>query len=183
MNHFRAACLCLAMMTSAGAEEPPASVKVDTTPKLEVLNRQISANANNAQAFSNRGYVLALLGRKEEARADLQKAVSLKDDAPMHNRAGWAYFNMGDYDTAVKEFEISAKLSEFKAHYDYYSLVLGYWGMGDMKKAMENYDLAAQRDPRLADNKALQERILEWTPLEQRAMHETYILWSKTWRH
>ena len=182
MNAFHLTCFCLVLLASLRAEEAPATLKVDTTPKLEILNRQITANANNAQALSNRGYVLALLGRKEEARADLQKALSLKDDAPMHNRVGWAFFNMGDYAAAVKEFETSARLSEFKAHYDYYSLVLGYWGTGDMKKAMENYQLAAEKDPRLADNKALQERTLEWTLLEQRAMHETYILWSKTWR-
>lgn len=164
------------------AQEPAAPKKVDTTPKLETLNRQIEANPENAQAYSNRGYTLALLGRKEEARADLEKAVALKDDAPMHNRAGWAYFNMGDYTSAVREFEASVKLSEYKAHYDYYSLVLGYWGTGDTKRALENYDLAAERDPRLAQFKTLQERVAEWTPLEQRAMHETYVLWSKAWR-
>jgi tetratricopeptide (TPR) repeat protein len=163
-------------------EKPAAATPVQTTPKLEILNRQIEANAENAQAYSNRGYVLALLGRKDEARADLKKALSLKDDAPMHNRVGWALFNLGDYADAVKEFEASVKLSDYKAHYDYYSLVLGYWGTGDMKRAIENYQLAAERDPRLADAKSLQERMLEWTPLEQRAMHETYVLWSKAWK-
>jgi hypothetical protein len=27
-------------------------------------------------------------------------------------------------------------LSEYKAHYDYYSLVLGYWGVGDTKRVL-----------------------------------------------
>jgi tetratricopeptide (TPR) repeat protein len=177
---FALFCLCLPVVLSA--EDRPARTPVDTTPKLEILNRQIEANAENAQAYSNRGYVLALLGRKEEARADLKKALSLKDDAPMHNRIGWAYFNLGDYSDAVREFETAVKLSDYKAHYDYYSLVLGYWGTGDMKRAMENYQLAVERDPRLGDAKSLQERMMEWTPLEQRAMHETYVQWSKAWR-
>lgn len=60
------------------------------TPKLEILNKQIEANPNDAQNFANRGYTLALLGRKEEARADIKKSVALKDTGPMHNRAGWA---------------------------------------------------------------------------------------------
>jgi len=155
---------------------------VQTSPKLEILDQQIKLNAQDAQAYSNRGYTLALLGRKAEARADLQRAVALKDNAPMHNRVGWAYFNMGDYADAVREFEAAAKQSSFKAHYDYYSLVLGYWGMGDTKRALENYQLAVERDPRFGEYKTLNERTSEWTPLERRAMHETYVLWSKTWK-
>jgi tetratricopeptide (TPR) repeat protein len=178
-------CLSLTLVMPfpvAVAQEPAPRTPAQTTPKLENLNKQIEANAENAQAFSNRAYTLALLGRKEEARADLKKVLELKDNAPMHNRAGWAYFNMGDYADAVREFELAAKLSDHKAHYDYYSLVLGYWGTGDIKRALENYDLAAERDPRLATAKTLQERTLEWTPLEQRAIQEIYVLWSKAWK-
>jgi hypothetical protein len=137
MIHPRFACFYLALTLSAAAADPPVPVK--TTPKLEILNQQIAANAENAQAYSNRGYVLALLGRKEEARADVRKSVELHDKAPMHNRAGWAYFNMGDYTDAVREFETAAKMSDFQAHYDYYSLVLGCWGTGDTQRALENY--------------------------------------------
>ena len=168
-----------AVIMAAGADAP---APVDTTPKLENLNQQIKANEKNSQAYSDRGYTLALLGRKEEARADLQKALSLKDTPPMHNRLGWAYFNMGDYADAVREFEAAAEGSHHNAHYDYYSLVLGYWGTGQTKKALENYQLAVERDPRFGQYKTLDERTGEWTPLERRAMQETYVLWSKTWR-
>ena len=51
-----------------------------------------------------------------------------------------------------------------------------------MKRAVENYQLAAERDPRLADAKSLEERMIEWTPLEKRAMREVYVLWSKAWK-
>ena len=173
-------CSGLAVLVAGCAHQKAA--RVQSSPKLEILDQQIKANSKDAQAYSNRGYTLALLGRKAEARADLQRAVTLKDNAPMHNRVGWAYFNMGDYAEAVREFEISAKMSGFKAHYDYYSLVLGYWGVGDTKRALENYQLAVERDPRFGEYKALNERTSEWTPLERRAMHETYILWSKTWK-
>jgi tetratricopeptide (TPR) repeat protein len=162
--------------------QPKVPAAVDTTPKLETLNEQIKRNPSDAQAYSNRGYVLALLARKEEARADLRKTIELKDNGPMHNRVGWAYFNLGDYPQAVKEFERAAELSNHKAHYDYYSLVLGYWGTGESKKAMENYQLAVERDPRFGEFKTLNERTAEWTPLERRAMHEVYVLWSKTWK-
>jgi tetratricopeptide (TPR) repeat protein len=180
MNPLPFAAVLLALVLCCHAADAPAPV--DTTPKLEILNGQIKANANDAQAYSNRGYTLALLGRKAEARADLQKAVTLKDNAPMRNRVGWAYFNMGDYADAVREFEAAAQASNHNARYDYYSLVLGYWGLGETKRALENYQLAVERDPRLGEYKTLDERTAEWTPLERRAMHETYVLWSKTWR-
>jgi len=155
---------------------------VETSPKLEVLNKQILANAEDAQAYANRGYTLALLGRKAEARVDIQKSVTLKDTGPMHNRAGWAYFNLGDYADAVREFEASAKISKLGAHYDYYSLVLGYWGVGKTRQALENYQLAVERDPRFGESKTLNERTAEWTPIERRAIHEIYVLWSKAWK-
>jgi len=181
MKTLRLVCRCLSLavaMTGMGTEPQP----VDTTPKLEILNNQITANPEDAQAFENRAYTLALLGRKDEARSDLKKALSLKDNGPMENRAGWAYFNMGDYADAVKAFETAAKLSDHHAHYDYYSLVLGYWATGQTKLALENYQLAVERDPRFGEYKTLDERTAEWTPLERRAIHEIYVLWSKTWK-
>ena len=159
-----------------------AVASVETSPRLEVLHGQIRANPQDAQALANRGYVLALLGRKDEARADLRRAVELKDTAPMHNRVGWAYFNNGDYAEAWREFDAAAKTSQFRAHYDYYSLGLGCWGVGDTKRALENYQLAVERDPRFGEYKTLNERTAEWTALERRAIHETYVLWSKAWK-
>lgn len=179
MTTVRLACLCMTLVAVAASGEPE---PVDMTPKLENLNKQIEANAEDAQAYMNRGYTLALLGRKTEARADVQKAVALKDNGPMHNRAGWAYFNNGDYADAVREFEVATKLSNGRAHYDYYSLVLGYWGTGKTKQALENYQLAVERDPRFGEYRTLAERTAEWTPLERRAIHDIYVLWSKTWR-
>ena len=173
-------CLALAILVAGCAHQKPSFIQ--STPKLEILDKQIRLNANDAQAYSNRGYALALLGRKAEARTDLKRAVALKDNAPMHNRVGWAYFNMGDFADALREFELAAKQSDSRAHYDFYSLVLGYWGIGDTKRALENYQLAVQRDPRFGEYKSLDERTSEWTLLERRAMHETYLLWSKAWK-
>jgi len=160
----------------------PEKTRVTTSPRLEILAQQIKANPNDSQARANRGYTLALLGRKDEARAELQKAVELKDNAAMRNRVGWAYFNMEDFATAAREFAKAAELSSHRSHYDYYSQVLGYWGTGETRKALENYQLAVERDPRFGEFKTLSDRTSEWTPLERRAMHETYVLWSKTWK-
>lgn len=185
MNIPRLICLGLGavwLVTGCAPQHARQWSPVTTSPRLEILNKQIELNPNDAQAYSNRAYTLALLGRKAEARADLQKTVALKDNGPMHNRVGWAYFNMGDYAEAVRAFEKAVEFSKHRAHYDYYSLVLGYWGTGDTKRALENYQLAVERDPRFGEYKTLNERTSEWTPLERRAMHETYVLWSKTWK-
>ncbi|HUS34038.1 MAG TPA: tetratricopeptide repeat protein [Verrucomicrobiae bacterium] len=176
-------CLATLLVGGCATNSPqPAIAGAFATPKLDVLDQQIARKPDDEQALSNRGYTFALLGRKAEARADLQKAVALKDNGPMHNRVGWAYFNLGDYQQALHEFETAAKLSNLRAHYDFYSLVLGYWGTGDTKKALENYQLAVERDPRFGEYKTVNERTAEWTPLERRAIHETYVLWSKTWK-
>ncbi|HEY1173164.1 MAG TPA: tetratricopeptide repeat protein [Verrucomicrobiae bacterium] len=180
--------LLVSLLTGCAHREPAtkaasaAPQAVFTTPKLDILDSQIKANPSNSQAYSNRGYTLALLGRKEEARADLRKAVELTPNAPMRNRVGWAYFNIGDYEEAVRQFEQAAEMSQNRSRYDYYSKVLGYWGTGNMAKAMENYQLAVEREPKFGQYATLEERIAEWTPLERRAMHETYALWSKTWK-
>ena len=153
-----------------------------STPKLDILNQQIQSNPSNAQAYSNRGYVLALLGQKEAARADLHKALALKSTAPLHNSAGFSYFNLGDFADALREWQTAAGMSKHNAHYDYYSLALGFWGVGDHKQALENYQLAVGREPRFGDAKSLDERTVEWTPRERRAIRDIYALWSKTWR-
>ena len=153
-----------------------------STPKLDNLTQQIVANPENAQAYSNRAYTRALLGDKKGARADVKMSVALKDSGPMHNRAGWAYFNMGDYADALREWETAARMSNLRAHFDYYSLALGYWGMGNTAKALENYQLAVEREPKFGEVKAMQDRTAEWTPRERRAMLEMYTLWSKTWK-
>ena len=44
------------------------------------------------------------------------------------------------------------------------------------------HDYAVERDPRFGEYKTLDERTSEWTPLERRAIHESYALWSKTWK-
>lgn len=175
----RALCVYLSLVISAWSIEWEV---VDMSPKLEILNKQIAANDQDAQNYSNRAYVLTLLGQKAAARADIKKALSLKDTAPMHNRAGWAYFNLDDFADAAREFETASKMSGNRSHYDYYSLVLGYWGTGKTKLALENYQLAVERDPRFGEYKTLMERTAEWTPVEQRAIHEMYVLWSKAWK-
>ncbi len=153
-----------------------------TSPKLAILDQQVANNPTDAQAYSNRGYALALLGQKEAARTDLRRAVTLKSNGPLHNGAGWAYFNLGDYATALHEWQIAAEMSHHNSRYDYYSLALGYWGVGDKKQALENYQLAVEREPRFGAIKTLQERTAEWTPRERGAIEELYMLWSKTWR-
>jgi len=153
-----------------------------TTPRLAILNQQVAANANDAQAYANRGYALALLGQKEAARADLRRSVLLKNNSATHNGAGWAYFNLGDYATALHEWQIAAEMSHHSSHYDHYSLALGYWGVGDKKNALENYQSAVEREPRFGTIKTLQERTAEWTPRERDAIEGLYALWSKTWR-
>ena len=168
----------LAVLLAGGCVHGPSL----TSPKLEILNQQVKANPDNAQAYSNRGYTLALLGQRAEARADVRKALAVKSTAPLHNSAGFAYFNLGDYADALHEWRTAADMSQRRAHYDYYSLALGYFAVGDLKQSLENYQLAVEREPRFGEVKALTERTAEWTPRERAAIQAIYALWSKAWR-
>jgi tetratricopeptide (TPR) repeat protein len=153
-----------------------------TTPKLDILDQQVQLNPENAQAYSNRGYARAVLGQRAGARADLRKALALKDSAPLRNSAGFAYFNLGDYADALREWKTAADMSQRRARYDYYSLALGYWGVGDRKQALENFQLAVERDPRFGEHKTLDERTAEWSSRERLAIRDIYGQWSKAWR-
>ena len=119
-------------MQEPATQSRAAQAQAITTPKLEILNQQIQSNPENAQAYSNRGYTLAIMGQRDQARADLKKAVALKSTAPMHNGAGWSYFNLGDYQDALQEWKTAADMSNRRSHYDYYLslLVTGEPGTG-----------------------------------------------------
>ena len=153
-----------------------------TTPRLAELNDKIKAKPADAQAHANRGYALALLGRKAAAIADLRRAVELNGTAPMINQVGWAYFNMGEAREALRVWKQAAELSNYNARYDHYCLALGYWANGNLAKALEHYDLAAKRDERFGDSKMLAERTAEWTDTEKREIAAIYSLWSKAYR-
>lgn len=170
--------LPLGALLLAGCAQQAAFV----SPKLEILNKQVRSNPDDAQAHLNRGYTLAALGQREAARADLRRAVALKDNGPTHNSAGFSYFNLGDDADALHEWTTAADLSQRRARYDYYCLALGHWVTGDRKQALENYQLAVERDPRFGGAKTLFERTEEWTPRERRVIHEIYVAWSKGWR-
>ena len=173
--HFLSATIATLLFAGC-AHHPPIP-----TPKLAKLNEQIAANPKDADAYSNRGYTLALLGQKSAARADLRKAVELDNAAPRHNRVGWAYFNMGDAKDALREWKLAADMSQRKARYDYYCLALGYWANNDIASALENYHRAVERDERFGEWKSLVERTAEWTATEQHEMQAIYTLWSKTY--
>jgi len=78
---------------------------------------------------------------------------------------------MSGYANAVREFEASVKISDHVALYDYYSLVLGYWGVEKTRQALENYQPAVERDPHFGEYKTLNDRTAEWAPFEHRAIH------------
>jgi tetratricopeptide (TPR) repeat protein len=105
-----------------------------TTPKLTELSAKIAAKPDDAQAYANRGYARALLGQKQAARADLRRAVELNPGAPMLNQVGWAYFNLGDAREALRVWQQAATISKHNARYDHYSLALGYWATGDIRR-------------------------------------------------
>jgi len=154
-----------------------------TTPRLDEMSAKLAAKPDDAQGLVNRGYARALLGQHEGARADLRRAVELSNTGPIHNQAGWAFFNMADAKAALRHWQVAAELSKHNARYDHYSLALGYWVNGDIARAVEHYDLAAKRDERFAASDTLAERTANWTPTERLAILAIHTVWDRAYRN
>ena len=130
-----------------------------TTPRLAQLNAIVEKEPGNAAALQDRAYARALLGLKVEALSDLEKAVSL---APQNdkvlNRVAWAYINLGEHRRALDAWLESARISDYARYYDYYSVAIGYWGVGEGAKAAAFYNTAVEQDETFGEWKSLIER-------------------------
>jgi len=72
---------------------------------LELYARAIEVNSEYVAPHVNRCYVLAMLGRKDEARKDIEKIIEIAPDEPEYR--GWAaecYLYTGDLDRAIEQY-------------------------------------------------------------------------------
>jgi protein O-mannosyl-transferase len=129
---------------------------------LDELNRQIELQADNAQAYNERGVVLQKFGRYVEAKQDFTQAIALQPDdgKPYHNR-GITYGMMGQPVESIPDLTQAIALDpaciEFHA-----SRAISYARMGAFELAGQDLEiirqLGGQPDPEVlqAVTKALQ---------------------------
>ena len=153
------------------------------TPRIAQLNEGVEKKPGDALALQDRGHAFALLGMKEAALGDLQRAVALAPgNDKVLNRVAWSYFNLQEYRRALEAWLESARLSGYERYYDYYAVALGYWGVGDRVKAVAFYHTAAEQDETFAEWKTLVTRTESWTWAEKTAIYGLYDAWRLGYR-
>lgn len=173
--------VCIFVLIAAGLSAGRAAPLIGEplpTPRIAQLNAAVEKEPENPVTLQDRGHAFALLGMKEAALADLQRAATL---APANdkvlNRIAWSYFNLKEYRRALDAWLEAARLSGYERYYDYYAVALGYWGVGDRVKACAFYNTAAEQDEAFAEWKTLGPRTESWTWAEKTAIYGLYDAW------
>lgn len=177
--------LCLAAFLASASFSLSAPVIGDAplTPRLAQLNAEVEKNPGNPQTLQDRGHAFALLGLKNEALADLQRALTLAPDSDkVLNRVAWSYFNLKEYHRALDAWLESARLSGYQRYYDYYAVALGYWGVGESAKAAAFYQVAVEQDETFGEWKTLVTRTESWTWSEKTAIYGLFDAWRLGYR-
>lgn len=154
------------------------------TPQQEALlnnakdkfNRAIELKSDYASARFQLATAYNLLGKTEEAIAELEKTKeTVPSDIGVAFQLGLAYYQNSDYDNAKKEFERAVSLNDSYSNALYF-LGLTYDKIGDKEKAMKVVEKVLELNPDNAEVKqALEnlksgrgalEGIEETTPIE-----------------
>ncbi len=106
----------------------------------------IKVTSANAWAQNNLGYALALQGKREEAIARFQKAISINNPADAHYNLGIMLASQGKLDEAINQFRESIRISPdyAKAHNN---LGNALFYQGKLDEAIANYREALRLNP------------------------------------
>jgi tetratricopeptide (TPR) repeat protein len=106
----------------------------------------ITVTSENAWAQNNLGYALALQGKREEAIARFQKAISINNPADAHYNLGIMLASQGRLDEAINQFRESIRISPdyAKAHNNLGNALLY---QGKLDAAIANYREALRLNP------------------------------------
>lgn len=107
---------------------------------LTALSKSLVLNDGFAEAHKVLAYDLNILGRRDLAEAELQKAIALDPkSAECYYELGRIYYDEGSYTKAVQELEQAAALnpSFVKVHHN---LGLAYAAVGENEKAVRDFE-------------------------------------------
>ena len=173
----------LATACCATASGAPLLGDLPATPRIAQLSAVLEKEPANPVALQDRGHAFALLGMKDAALTDLQRAATL---APQNdkvlNRIAWSFFNLNEHRRALDAWLESARISGYERYYDYYAVALGFWGVGERAKAAAFYNTAVEQDEAFGDWKTLLTRTESWTWQEKDAIYRLYDAWRLGYR-
>ena len=175
--------LLLVIFGAASASAAPLIGEAPATPRIAQLNAAVEREPANPLARQDRGHAYALLGMKDAALADLQRAAALApQDDKVLNRIAWSYFNLKENRRALDAWLESARLSGYTKYYDFYAVALGYWGVGERTKAAAFYNTAVEMEETFGEWKTLVTRTESWTWEEKTAIYRLYDAWRLGYR-
>jgi Flp pilus assembly protein TadD len=102
--------------------------------------------SGNPFAYNSRGLVLRKRGQLDEAIADFEKALAIRQDTDTLNNLGIAYYEKGLYEKAVEVYRKAVLLSPGNSR-AYTNLGVAYAAMGRIDLAIENFRLAISLSP------------------------------------
>jgi tetratricopeptide (TPR) repeat protein len=107
---------------------------------VRALARSLVINDQFGEAHKILAFDLNILGRKDLAIRELQKAISLEPNSfECHYELGRIYFDTGSYVKAVKQL-VQAKELDPSVVKVYHNLGLAYSAVGDNTKAVQNFE-------------------------------------------
>jgi Flp pilus assembly protein TadD len=110
----------------------------------------IKVTSENSWAQNSLGYALSHLGKKEEAIAHFQKAISIDNDAEAHNNLGNILASQGKLDDAINQFRESIRVSPDDPT-AYYNLGNALTRQGKMAEAADHFKEAVRLSPLSAE--------------------------------
>ncbi|MCF0152747.1 MAG: tetratricopeptide repeat protein [Megasphaera sp.] len=155
----------IALQTDGKSDLLQAVRDKDYEKALQIVNGQIEAHDDDANAYDRRSAVYALQGRYDEALADCHKAVSLEPGAAFH------YFNRGaiyeqrkEYQLAVNDYTKALSLSQNGNHLQglmYFSRARAYTAMEAYDKALADLRQGEKLAPAFPHNYLLESLVYE----------------------
>ena len=118
---------------------------------------QIAAGVNdrNWQTLNDMAYCMIMAGRTDEALKYAQQAKELApDNLEVIDTLGWAYFNKGLYDSAIKEL---APLADAPRAVERYHLAMAYFKAGDVGRGQAVLRSAIKIDAKIPEALVAQE--------------------------
>ena len=109
---------------------------------LDLLNKAIADNANNADLYSERGVVYHHLKRNQEALREMEKALVLEpNNSYRYSTRAYIKNSIGDIEGAVRDYEKAVKLDP-KDAIAYNNLGMMQERLGYVKSAKRNFEKA-----------------------------------------
>ena len=121
----------------------------------EEFKKAISLKDDYIEAYNNLGNVYALLGDKASSLKCFERSIAVKPNAVAYNNIGIAYFETGDYDKAITNYQEAILLDRDYAA-AHLNLGNAYYSKGDIENAKISWREVLRIDP---SNKMVEENL------------------------